>query len=101
MNARSKNWCFTCLNIDYEPLREYRNSYNYLVYGRETCPDTGRPHLQGFVSFRIRAKFSTVCQRLPGAHIEKNATRVISVYFKEIKHIQRMSYSNKTNHMTR
>lgn len=43
----------------------------YLVFGRETCPDSGRRHLQGFVAFKICTKFSTVRIRLPGAHIEK------------------------------
>lgn len=52
----------------YEPIPI---TYDYLVLGRETCPDTGHKHIQGFVAFKIRTKFSTVCIRLPGCHVEK------------------------------
>lgn len=53
------------------PLQVYIDTYEYFVYGRETCPETTLVHFQDFVSFKVRTKFSTVLNRLPNAHIEK------------------------------
>lgn len=65
----SKAWCFTSFAQN-EP--EYKNfRMEYLVYGREVCPDTGRPHFQGFVVFKTRTRFSSVQRCFPGSHIEK------------------------------
>jgi len=33
---------------------------NYIVYGKEICPETGRPHLQGYVEFKS-AKTKSAC----------------------------------------
>ncbi|AXL65905.1 replication-associated protein [Cybaeus spider associated circular virus 1] len=70
MNSRSKNWCFTSYNVESEPFLQQRNKIQYLIWGRETCPDTNRPHLQGFVAFKVRTKFSTL-KNFENFHFEK------------------------------
>lgn len=43
----------------------------YLVFGREKAPETGTPHLQGYVQFAKRPTFNKAKELLPaGAHIE-------------------------------
>lgn len=69
--SRSKTWCFTDYNVDREPFNAHKDKLQYLVCGRETCPATGRIHIQGFVAFKIRTKLSTLRNWLPGAHFER------------------------------
>jgi len=33
---------------------------NYLIYGKEVCPDTGNDHWQGYVQFKKATRFTTV-----------------------------------------
>lgn len=68
--CRSKNWVFTSFNVTTEPLVEQRHQIQYLVYGKEFCPTSKRAHLQCFVSFKVRTKFSTLKKWLPDCHIE-------------------------------
>jgi len=60
--SRAKSWCFTINN--YTPaieahLQGLGAAVEYLVYGREVG-DGGTPHLQGFVKFADRKRFSHV-----------------------------------------
>lgn len=50
--TRSRGWCFTLNNYvpeDEEHLKQIE--CQYLVFGRESAPTTGTPHLQGYVHF--------------------------------------------------
>jgi hypothetical protein len=71
--SRSKNWCFTVNNFTPENetvVRTLGPTCAYLVFGRERG-ESGTPHLQGFVRFNDRVRFSHVLKSLPaGAHIE-------------------------------
>lgn len=40
----------------------------YLVYGRGTTPDTGRPHLKGFVIFKNHRNLCIIKCWMPGAY---------------------------------
>lgn len=48
-----RNWCFT----DFELLNfeliytQYKDIIRYIVFGNEICPDTKKPHIQGFIQF--------------------------------------------------
>lgn len=42
----------------------------YLVWGREVCPTTGRQHLQGYVVWTSRRRFSAVRTQLAPAHVQ-------------------------------
>lgn len=80
-DKRSKNWPWTLNNytlaqeFQIQVLAKTDNSINYLVYGREICPTTGTPHLQGFVQFKSKRSFLVVKCLLPyGVHIEPMQT---------------------------
>ena len=60
-NQRVRFWVFT----DW-PTPEYtepsydQEQMNYLIYGREVCPETGKDHFQGYVQFKKATRFNTV-----------------------------------------
>lgn len=69
--GQSKFWCFTINN----PKKNYKDldglkKWDYLVVGNE-IGEHGTPHLQCFIAFKTRTKFSTIKNQLPRAHIEK------------------------------
>jgi len=62
---RAKNVVWTCFDIS--PAVEAaiqavvtNGDAHYCVYGRETCPDTGKKHLQGFTMFNKQLRWSGV-----------------------------------------
>lgn len=50
--AQSKNWCFT--NFDFHDCDWYLKDklLDFVGIGDEICPDTGRPHHQGFLQLK-------------------------------------------------
>lgn len=75
MNRGSRNWCFTLNNYtdaDILLLDAVGPTVVYLIYGKELAPDTGTPHLQGFICF-ADAKSLSATKKVPGlgrAHLE-------------------------------
>ena len=75
---KARAWVFTVPNyfasVDpLAPLPALQANMKYLCYGREICPDTGTPHLQGYVYYvntvrNPHAFFSTFG---PHAHVER------------------------------
>lgn len=70
----AQNWCFTVPNYtDVELLHLQLLAEDatvaYLIIGRERCPTTGTPHLQGFVRFDKRLRFAAVRGLLPQCHL--------------------------------
>lgn len=77
----AKNWCFTlnnyCLN-DLEKLRRMyeHGHFNYLLFGFETCPTTGTPHLQGYLQLNKKLRLKQVKSLIsPRVHLENQARR--------------------------
>lgn len=72
-------WCFTVFNPTEEVLERVvalQFQAVRLVVGREKCPDTGTPHLQGYIRFEKSHRFAAVKKLLPdGAHIEPRKGR--------------------------
>jgi len=74
--AQGKHWCFTLNNYDDADERSLvelyeRGGIDYLVFGSE-LGESGTPHLQGFVTFTHRKRFTQVRNALGGrAHIER------------------------------
>lgn len=59
--ARVKNWCFTWFDYDEKVLEAMvPERANYLVYQLETCPDTGRAHVQGYLQMPRSVDFGVV-----------------------------------------
>lgn len=72
----SKHWCFTLNNYTDENQQKLRqlaatSKVNYLIFGRESAPDTGTLHLQGYVGFRRRFTRIQVIGLVGQAHLEK------------------------------
>lgn len=68
-NERSKDWVFTINNYSDEDMQALRglvpDEARYLVFGREVAPESGTPHLQGFVQLLVRVRRGAV-SRMPG-----------------------------------
>lgn len=59
----AKHWIFTLhdyTDVDINRLRSKAESLEYLCYGREIAPTTGRPHLQGYLCAFDRIRFRQV-----------------------------------------
>lgn len=56
----SRAWCFTKFDYTTETIEQYKklasddyaSSVRYIVFGEETCPETGKPHLQGYLELK-------------------------------------------------
>ncbi len=61
-------WCFTICNYTDADLAAVTSEQNYtaLVYQFEVCPDTGTPHIQGYVELSRSARAGNVCRLLGG-----------------------------------
>ncbi|AXH73216.1 MAG: putative viral replication protein [Demetevirus haddotis] len=62
---RHHNWCFTLNNWCADDVARLENLVEsqvarYLVFGYETAPSTGTPHLQGYVSFVDQLRITQV-----------------------------------------
>lgn len=69
----AKNFCFTLFDFDLEDTF-INYDYEYLIMGRETCPETQKKHLQGFIRFKSTKKFTTLISHFKGVHFEPMAT---------------------------
>lgn len=69
---KSRLWCFTNFNLDFDYNKYFKeSSAQYIAYGEETCPKTGRLHHQGFVYFESqRGSIKGVAKQLGNAHVE-------------------------------
>lgn len=62
MTQRFRNWCFTEYNMNFDWETVYRSNENirYICVGKEVCPTTQRPHLQGWVQLEKPRRLSTM-----------------------------------------
>lgn len=65
--SQARNWTFTLNNYSSEEKEAIDNlssqigqDLKYILIGRETCPTTGTPHLQGYVQFANRKRLGQV-----------------------------------------
>lgn len=76
-------WSFTSFDVG-NPLQFDEQTMNYLIYGRERCPVTGRWHLQGFVCFKERTTKKKLQLLSPKAHFESTRSSVLdNIYCKK------------------
>lgn len=60
------NFCFTINNYVDEHVQFLQNyDCTYVVFGYEIAPETGTPHLQGYIQLRKKRKFLAVAKELP------------------------------------
>lgn len=67
--SRCHGWTFTSFNTESEPVFD-GEIHEYLIFGRETCPNTSRRHLQGYVYFKSRRRLPFLKSWIPQAHFE-------------------------------
>lgn len=48
----------------------YAKPMTYLIYGKETCPDTGREHWQGYMQFKYSITWKAVKELMGTTHFE-------------------------------
>jgi hypothetical protein len=70
--SRSRNYCFTWNNYPEGAADTLMSlpGIKFLIGGYETAPETGTPHIQGFVIFKDQKTIRSVIELLPGCHIE-------------------------------
>lgn len=56
-------YCFTVNNPEFDP--EFDRRFRYMVFGRETAPTTGTPHLQGYIYCHSPMRITTL-HTIPG-----------------------------------
>lgn len=67
--AYGKNWCWTLhdpTELEVGKLITDHDGISYIVWQEETCPDTGRIHLQGYVQFQEKARLAKAKKTLLG-----------------------------------
>lgn len=64
-----RNVCFTDFNVTCAP--EYPEYVRYAVYQLEECPDTKRPHFQGYMEFSKPVTIHAIKKWLPTAHVSE------------------------------
>jgi len=79
-SPQSHNWCFTLNNPTEDDEATISNLWTeakctYVVFGRETAPTTGTPHLQGFVVFPRKLRFRGVKRIIGIERIHLEAAR--------------------------
>lgn len=69
--SRTRNFCFTINNYTPEHEQLLKDiECKWVVYGRETAPTTGTPHLQCAIVFSEPCTLSACVKRIPGANVE-------------------------------
>jgi len=74
--AKYRAWTFTVNN--YTPEQEQHiqekvtKQARYVIYGREIAPETGTPHLQGYVYFHNQKTHRSVMKILPASWMERS-----------------------------
>lgn len=61
--TQARNWCFTLHDWSDAELNNILTAdslVQYVVVGEEKCPDTGRPHLQGYVQLKEKCSFAKI-----------------------------------------
>lgn len=76
--SRAKRWVFTLNNWtqeEHDHLCSLAPNVEYLVFGKELAPDTGTPHLQGYVEFPAAVRLTTCKNRLGSARFHVAVAR--------------------------
>lgn len=66
-------------DADQQWLRDfYKAECKYLVFGREVAPDTGTPHLQGFLILKKKQRITALKKKGFNAHLTPNDDNVVA-----------------------
>lgn len=68
--SQAINWCFTVFDCNVKPFDWERAEIRYCVWQLETCPSSGRDHLQGFLQLTTKKRLSFLKTLNSTAHWE-------------------------------
>jgi len=98
-NKRVRAWCFTLNNWTEEEREQVdKMKCRYMVYGYETCPTTGTPHLQGYFELENGRTLISLKKELPRANLGERrlSAEIASNYCKkEGNFVERGEISNQ------
>lgn len=84
---RYRNICFTDYDVDLFHMIDWQewDKLSYIVLGLETCPTTGRKHLQGYAEAHDQITLNTLKAFAPLAHFEerKGTAEEAAIYCKK------------------
>jgi len=60
MAARCSSYCVTCFDFNDFAVPDMHPNFKYMVYQVETCPETSRWHIQGYLELKRAASLLTV-----------------------------------------
>lgn len=67
----SKLWCFTNFNLEFD-YKEAMHACQYIAYGLETCPTTGKQHHQGWLWLICKCQSPAKVAKIMGkCHVER------------------------------
>lgn len=68
-----RNWSFT----DFSLSKDYKDylKVSYLIYGLETCPETGRKHHQGYFELKTQMTMSSIKKHLKNTTIHLEVSK--------------------------
>jgi len=79
-SEKARNWVFTLNNYTEADIKRLANPFEhvkYVAYGKEIAPETGTPHLQGYVCCWTPVRMSFFKKQLPRAHMEVMQGRLL------------------------
>lgn len=82
-----QNYKFAFTSFETDPPLFDPEEMHYLVYGKEICPDTGRPHWQSHVEFKKKKTYSGVRKFYP--YLATNALSVVRDVNKSIAYCKK------------
>lgn len=68
-NIRKRGWCITAYENDWEGTKKLLDTADYSIIGNETCPKTGRKHLQCYGYWNNKISFNEI-KRWTNANIQ-------------------------------
>lgn len=71
MVKRTRLWCFTNFDLDFDYESIIGKKVKFVAFGKEKCPSTGRDHHQGYIYFRNQQRsLKFVSKLLGGCHVD-------------------------------
>lgn len=63
--SRSRGWCITAWESEWDSCKKLLQSADYSIWGHETCPSTGKKHLQSYGYWHNKISFNEIKRWLP------------------------------------
>lgn len=68
--TKTTRWAFTAYEGQWDLFKTMPPTIAEWGFQQEVCPDTQRPHYQGYLRTKQQVRLSQLCKQLPGVHLE-------------------------------